>query len=92
MLFAPTLADRAILPTAWGGRYFFNRIGQWLPSALKAARIAALAAMNRAMPNPLMPNDPDRFRLWREVQDMRVRTTLGGIFYLIAWLLIPEGD
>ena len=28
MLFAPTLADRAILPTAWGGRYFFNRIGQ----------------------------------------------------------------
>ena len=28
MLFAPTLADRAILPMAWGGRYFFNRIGQ----------------------------------------------------------------
>ncbi len=28
MLFAPTLADKAILPTAWGGRYFFNRIGQ----------------------------------------------------------------
>jgi len=28
MLFAPTLADRAILPTAWRGRYFFNRIGQ----------------------------------------------------------------
>jgi hypothetical protein len=28
MLFAPTLADRAILPTAWEGRYFFNRIGQ----------------------------------------------------------------
>jgi hypothetical protein len=27
MLFAPTLADKAILPTAWGGRYFFNRIG-----------------------------------------------------------------
>ncbi|OPD95707.1 hypothetical protein AO985_31910 [Pseudomonas aeruginosa] len=26
MLFAPTLADRAILPTAWRGRYFFNRI------------------------------------------------------------------
>lgn len=43
--------------------------------------------MNRTMPNALMPNDPDRFRLWREVQDMRVRTTLGGIFYLIAWLL-----
>ncbi|PNF98341.1 hypothetical protein CXK98_22210 [Stutzerimonas kunmingensis] len=28
MLFAPTLADKAILPRAWGGRYFFNRIGQ----------------------------------------------------------------
>lgn len=28
MLFAPTLADRAILPTAWEGRYFFNKIGQ----------------------------------------------------------------
>jgi len=28
MLFAPTFADKAILPTAWGGRYFFNRIGQ----------------------------------------------------------------
>ncbi|OPD95871.1 hypothetical protein IPC1343_24860 [Pseudomonas aeruginosa] len=31
MLFAPTLADRAILPTAWRGRYFFNRIGQKQP-------------------------------------------------------------
>ncbi|OPE10542.1 hypothetical protein APA62_32630 [Pseudomonas aeruginosa] len=30
MLFAPALADRAILPTAWGGRYFFNRIGRKL--------------------------------------------------------------
>ncbi len=28
MLFAPTFADKAILPTAWGGRYFFNRIGR----------------------------------------------------------------
>ncbi|MBC8647932.1 hypothetical protein F3I76_00170 [Pseudomonas sp. MT4] len=28
MLFAPTLADRAILPTAWGDSYFFNRVGQ----------------------------------------------------------------
>ncbi|WP_178081733.1 hypothetical protein, partial [Pseudomonas sp. FFUP_PS_473] len=26
-LFAPTLAERAILPTALGGSYFFNRIG-----------------------------------------------------------------
>ncbi|RPV13809.1 hypothetical protein IPC875_32085 [Pseudomonas aeruginosa] len=31
MLFAPALADRAILPTAWGGRYFFNRIGRIQP-------------------------------------------------------------
>ena len=31
MLFAPTLADEAILPTAWGGRYFFNRIGRTQP-------------------------------------------------------------
>ncbi|MGU4151071.1 hypothetical protein, partial [Pseudomonas aeruginosa] len=26
--FAPALADRAILPKAWGSSYFFNRIGQ----------------------------------------------------------------
>ncbi|RRV29287.1 hypothetical protein EGJ86_23055 [Pseudomonas sp. o96-267] len=31
MLFAPTLAERAILPTALGGSYFFNRIGQKRP-------------------------------------------------------------
>ncbi|AZZ44279.1 hypothetical protein C1896_04775 [Pseudomonadaceae bacterium SI-3] len=31
MLFASTPADKAILPTAWGGRYFFNRIGRFLP-------------------------------------------------------------
>jgi len=29
----------------------------------------------------------DSFALWRESQDMRVRTRLGGIFYLLAWLL-----
>ncbi|QBC09428.1 hypothetical protein EWS90_23275 [Pseudomonas aeruginosa] len=28
MLFAPALTDRVILPSARGGRYFFNRIGQ----------------------------------------------------------------
>jgi len=33
MLFAPTLADKAILPRAWGGRYFFNRIGRFPPVA-----------------------------------------------------------
>ncbi|MGZ3076215.1 hypothetical protein, partial [Pseudomonas aeruginosa] len=36
--FAPTLADKAILPTAWGGRYFFNRIGQKRPSAKKSTQ------------------------------------------------------
>jgi len=35
MLFASTPADKAILPTAWGGRYFFNRIGQKLPLRAK---------------------------------------------------------
>lgn len=29
----------------------------------------------------------DSFALWRESQDMKVRTRLGGIFYLLAWLL-----
>ncbi|TEG04098.1 hypothetical protein IPC1343_32790 [Pseudomonas aeruginosa] len=38
MLFAPTLADRAILPTAWRGRYFFNRIGQKWSSHLQENR------------------------------------------------------
>ncbi|OWG36047.1 hypothetical protein CAQ69_22995 [Stutzerimonas stutzeri] len=32
MLFAPALADRAILPTAWGSSHFFNRIGRNQPS------------------------------------------------------------
>ncbi len=27
-LTVPALADRAILPTAWGSSYFFNRVGQ----------------------------------------------------------------
>ena len=31
MLFAPALTDRVILPSARGGRYFFNRIGQKQP-------------------------------------------------------------
>lgn len=38
MLFAPKLADRAILPTAWGGRYFFNRIGQKRTDLLKTEK------------------------------------------------------
>ncbi len=28
MLPTPTLAERVILPAAWGGSYFFNRIDQ----------------------------------------------------------------
>ncbi|WP_216610374.1 hypothetical protein, partial [Pseudomonas aeruginosa] len=31
MLPTPTLAERVILPAAWGGSYFFNRIGQKQP-------------------------------------------------------------
>jgi hypothetical protein len=30
---------------------------------------------------------PAHFSLWREVQDTRTRTRLGGIYYLLAWLL-----
>lgn len=34
-----------------------------------------------------LPRSPQQFALWREVQDTRVRTRLGGIYYLLAWLL-----
>ncbi|QKE64261.1 GGDEF domain-containing protein [Aquipseudomonas campi] len=34
-----------------------------------------------------LPSQPHTFALWREVQDTRVRTRLGGIYYLLAWLL-----
>ncbi|MGF6694483.1 diguanylate cyclase (GGDEF)-like protein [Metapseudomonas resinovorans] len=34
-----------------------------------------------------LPHSPERFRLWREVQDTRTRTRLGGVYYLLAWLL-----
>ena len=34
-----------------------------------------------------LPRSPQDFALWREVQDTRVRTRLGGIYYLLAWLL-----
>lgn len=30
---------------------------------------------------------PTTFALWREVDDTRIRTRLGGIFYLLAWAL-----
>ncbi len=34
-----------------------------------------------------VPRQPTTFALWREVDDTRIRTRLGGIFYLLAWLL-----
>ncbi|MEK1942771.1 MAG: GGDEF domain-containing protein [Pseudomonas sp.] len=34
-----------------------------------------------------LPRSPHTFALWREVQDTRVRTRLGGVYYLLAWLL-----
>ncbi|TXI35598.1 MAG: hypothetical protein E6Q69_01165 [Aquipseudomonas alcaligenes] len=49
MLFAPTLADNAILPTAWGGRYFFNRIGSSLPLAQGSEHQAGLAPIRAKM-------------------------------------------
>ena len=34
-----------------------------------------------------VPHQPQAFSLWREAQDTRTRTPLGGIYYLLAWLL-----
>ncbi|MBC9249518.1 diguanylate cyclase [Pseudomonas alcaligenes] len=34
-----------------------------------------------------LPRQATTFALWREAQDTRVRTRLGGIYYLLAWLL-----
>jgi hypothetical protein len=34
-----------------------------------------------------VPHEPQTFVLWREAQDTRIRTRLGGIYYLLAWLL-----
>ncbi|MBS7662155.1 GGDEF domain-containing protein [Pseudomonas lalucatii] len=34
-----------------------------------------------------LPHDPAAFALWREAQDTRIRTRLGGVYYLLAWLL-----
>lgn len=34
-----------------------------------------------------VPRQPAAFALWREVQDTRIRTRLGGFYYLLAWLL-----
>ena len=34
-----------------------------------------------------VPRQPTTFALWREVDDTRIRTRVGGLFYLLAWLL-----
>jgi diguanylate cyclase (GGDEF)-like protein len=39
------------------------------------------------MTDSLVPRQPQAFALWREAQDTRIRTPLGGIYYLLAWLL-----
>ncbi|WP_079203265.1 GGDEF domain-containing protein [Pseudomonas sp. CC6-YY-74] len=39
------------------------------------------------MSNAEVPREPQTFVLWREAQDTRIRTRLGGIYYLLAWLL-----
>jgi len=62
MLFAPALTDRVILPSARGGRYFFNRIGQKLPftffvvgASLLAKSFIALFASEQRLGVPLAP-------------------------------------
>jgi len=52
MLFASTPADKAILPTAWGGRYFFNRIGQKLSFGVLKVFFARCVDIN----NPALKN------------------------------------
>lgn len=39
------------------------------------------------MTNTDVPRQTHTFAIWREAQDTRVRTRLGGIYYLLAWLL-----
>ena len=34
-----------------------------------------------------LPRQPKAFVLWREAQDTRIRSPLGGIYYLLAWAL-----
>jgi hypothetical protein len=42
---------------------------------------------DHTMSNLDVPREPQAFVLWREAQDTRIRTRLGGIYYLLAWLL-----
>ncbi|OWI73515.1 hypothetical protein CDC22_27420 [Pseudomonas aeruginosa] len=53
MLFAPALADRAILPKAWGSSYFFNRIGRFLP-----VQIGEINTKRDAIRSYLLPSQP----------------------------------
>ena len=39
------------------------------------------------MPYNEIPHTAEAFALWREAQDTRTRTRLGGVYYLAAWLL-----
>ncbi|WP_437882780.1 GGDEF domain-containing protein [Pseudomonas sp. LRF_L74] len=39
------------------------------------------------MPLSDLPRQVQLFEIWREAQDTRVRTRLGGIYYTLAWLL-----
>jgi diguanylate cyclase (GGDEF)-like protein len=39
------------------------------------------------MTDSAAPRQPQAFAIWREAQDTRSRSTLGGIYYLLAWLL-----
>lgn len=34
-----------------------------------------------------LPHQPETFPLWREIQDTRTRTRLGGLYYLLAWII-----
>ena len=57
MLFAPTLADKAILPRAWGGRYFFNRIGRKQPVVKRRKRVLAVAHVTLTQQHVTRPVD-----------------------------------
>src|SRR3990167_3600322 len=39
------------------------------------------------MTDSAAPRQPQAFAIWREAQDTRTRSTLGGIYYPLAWLL-----
>src|SRR5690606_10541766 len=60
-----------------------------LATSLTADAPCAHSRCPRALMQPSAhPSQPEAFRLWREAQDTQVRTRLGGVFYLLAWLLL----